>query len=614
MNKTRSVKIWMKVSAFAIAILLIFAIQLFLSSLPSASQTPDDSALFYQENQYVLGHINGLNTDRERASRELDNLSDLINELRIEMPDSGSKPVSSLFNSRALIYNNSLKDGHEFGAVRQYIASIALKIQEGLVLDPKLAANLTPEEREKTVVDQSWALTRLIFTNQSSGNVLRDIAQQAGLIGGGLLNPIRYQNFPSEAILEYAKQVIDDLINLNQLSFQSLERTLIDLLSSNQQNKLLLTSYSQGTIWTPILLDSPNIKTYEPPSKKGCIISTFQIANMTTPYSFYEGDPLYVTSNRDNIVNAVRQGILTISGANFLDGYVPPPADSNFTGDASRATNGHGLSQVYLNGRRGGRPTNNSGRAISGRKIINAIKLMNRPECYDLEIEEMEFIPPATSTGQANLKLKVRLLDARGRVVEDVSGKRPPVQITFPSITNGELDPAEGETDEKGEFTTQTTILNLDRPIQGERVYMQVDARAEYQIKDAQGRPIGDPLVATDSKQLNYTGGSGSGSSGSGGSGGSGGGYCPPGANCDPDPSQADPDAGKADGVGDPHLYTLDRLRYDFHGVGEYILSQSVVPELDFQLQARFGPFGNSSVASMTRAIATQMGSLIALA
>jgi hypothetical protein len=256
----------MKVSAFAIAILLIFAIQLFLSSLPSASQTPDDSALFYQENQYVLGHINGLNTDRERASRELDNLSDLINELRIEMPDSGSKPVSSLFNSRALIYNNSLKDGHEFGAVRQYIASIALKIQEGLVLDPKLAANLTPEEREKTVVDQSWALTRLIFTNQSSGNVLRDIAQQAGLIGGGLLNPIRYQNFPSEAILEYAKQVIDDLINLNQLSFQSLERTLIDLLSSNQQNKLLLTSYSQGTIWTPILLDSPNIKTYEPPS------------------------------------------------------------------------------------------------------------------------------------------------------------------------------------------------------------------------------------------------------------------------------------------------------------------------------------------------------------
>jgi len=287
------------------------------------------------------------------------------------MPDSGSKPVSSLFNSRALIYNNSLKDGHEFGAVRQYIASIALKIQEGLVLDPKLAANLTPEEREKTVVDQSWALTRLIFTNQSSGNVLRDIAQQAGLIGGGLLNPIRYQNFPSEAILEYAKQVIDDLINLNQLLFQSLERTLIDLLSSNQQNKLLLTSYSQGTIWTPILLDSPNIKTYEPPSKKGCIISTFQIANMTTPYSFYEGDPLYVTSNRDNIVNAVRQGISTISSPDFLNGYVPPPADSNFTGDVSRATNGHGLSQVYLNGRRGGRPTNNSGRAISGRKIIS---------------------------------------------------------------------------------------------------------------------------------------------------------------------------------------------------------------------------------------------------
>lgn len=76
-----------------------------------------------------------------------------------------------------MIYNNSLKDGHEFGAVRQYIASIALKIQEGLVLDPNLAANFTPEEREKTIVDQSWALTRVIFNNPDAGNVLRDIAQ-----------------------------------------------------------------------------------------------------------------------------------------------------------------------------------------------------------------------------------------------------------------------------------------------------------------------------------------------------------------------------------------------------------------------------------------------------
>ncbi|MEN9223601.1 MAG: hypothetical protein Q6M04_14295 [Thermostichus sp. BF3_bins_97] len=35
----------------------------------------------------------------------------------------------------------------------------------------------------------------------------------------------------------------------------------------------------------------------------------------------------------------------------------------------------------------------------------------------------------------------------------------------------------------------------------------------------------------------------------------------------------------------------------------------SVVPELDFHLQGRFRPFGSSTVASMTRAIATQMGS-----
>ncbi len=307
MSETKLPSRWIRVSAFAIAILLILAIQLLLSPLPSASQNPENSALFYQENQYVLGHINGLNTTRENAADELVNLSALLDELRIETPDFGRKTVSSLFNRETLIYNNSLKDGHEFGAVRQYIASIALKIQEGLVLDPNLGANLTPEEQEKTVVDQSWALTRLIFTNPESTNVLRDIAQQAGLI-----NFFESQFFPGEAVVGYARQIIDELIDLNQQSFQSLERTLIELLSSNQQNKMLLTSYSQGTIWTPILLDSPNIKAYEDPGKKGCVISTFQIANMTSPYSFYEGDPLYVTSSRDNIVNAVRQGITTI--------------------------------------------------------------------------------------------------------------------------------------------------------------------------------------------------------------------------------------------------------------------------------------------------------------
>lgn len=325
--------------------------------------------------------------------------------------------------------------------------------------------------------------------------------------------------------------------------------------------------------------------------------------------------PLYVTFDEDRVVNLVREvarasgGISDAQGNPVLSRSLLEPLDWNVRlvpplGPDALPLDGHRFDNFYLN-------RNFEARRKIFQMLGDAAETLNPTsnQCLDLEIEEMEFIPPATSTGQANLKLKVRLLDARGRVVEDASGKRPPVQITFPSITNGELDPAEGETDEKGEFTTQATILNLDRPIQGERVYMQVDARAEYQIKDAQGRPIGDPLVATDSKQLNYTGGSGSGSSGSGGSGGSGGGYCPPGANCDPDPSQADPDAGKADGVGDPHLYTLDRLRYDFHGVGEYILSQSVVPELDFQLQARFRPFGSSTVASMTRAIATQMGS-----
>ncbi|MCJ2544613.1 hypothetical protein [Thermostichus vulcanus] len=105
----------------------------------------------------------------------------------------------------------------------------------------------------------------------------------------------------------------------------------------------------------------------------------------------------------------------------------------------------------------------------------------------------MKFDPPGTSTASATLNLKVRLIDARGKVVEDASGKRPPVKITFPDITNGRLDPPEGETDAKGEFTTQATILNLERPLDGGRVYMQVTAQAEYAFTNEQGQPIGDP-------------------------------------------------------------------------------------------------------------------------
>ncbi|MCJ2544387.1 hypothetical protein [Thermostichus vulcanus] len=60
-------------------------------------------------------------------------------------------------------------------------------------------------------------------------------------------------------------------------------------------------------------------------------------------------------------------------------------------------------------------------------------------------------------------------------------------------LANDRLDPAEGETDATGEFTTQATILDLEKPLDGRRVYRQVTAPAEYTFTNEQGQPIGDP-------------------------------------------------------------------------------------------------------------------------
>ena len=68
---------------------------------------------------------------------------------------------------------------------------------------------------------------------------------------------------------------------------------------------------------------------------------------------------------------------------------------------------------------------------------------------------------------------------------------------------------------------------------------------------------------------------------------------------CDPDPYD---NGGQGEGWGDPHLVTFDRLAYDFQGVGEYILSKSLIDE--FEIQARMAPWGTSKVVSIQSALA----------
>lgn len=57
---------------------------------------------------------------------------------------------------------------------------------------------------------------------------------------------------------------------------------------------------------------------------------------------------------------------------------------------------------------------------------------------------------------------------------------------------------------------------------------------------------------------------------------------------------------------GDPHLTTFDGVRYDLQSAGEFIVAKSVDDE--FEVQARFEPWGSSRRASLTTAIAVRVG------
>ncbi|MCI5147088.1 MAG: hypothetical protein D3923_16575, partial [Candidatus Electrothrix sp. AR3] len=60
--------------------------------------------------------------------------------------------------------------------------------------------------------------------------------------------------------------------------------------------------------------------------------------------------------------------------------------------------------------------------------------------------------------------------------------------------------------------------------------------------------------------------------------------------------------------TGDPHIYTLDRLKYDFQAVGEFVYLQSTQDPTEMTIQMRQGPWGNSKHVAANKAVAMSVG------
>ncbi len=59
---------------------------------------------------------------------------------------------------------------------------------------------------------------------------------------------------------------------------------------------------------------------------------------------------------------------------------------------------------------------------------------------------------------------------------------------------------------------------------------------------------------------------------------------------------------------GDPHLHTLDRLKYDFQAVGEFIYLQSTQDPTEMTIQMRQGPWETSKNIAANKAVAMSVG------
>ena len=69
------------------------------------------------------------------------------------------------------------------------------------------------------------------------------------------------------------------------------------------------------------------------------------------------------------------------------------------------------------------------------------------------------------------------------------------------------------------------------------------------------------------------------------------------------------PEVARADTIADPHLVTLDGLAYDFHAVGEYILTRA--EDGSFEVQARMAPVGENASENVAAAVRLEGGAVM---
>ncbi|NJK63229.1 MAG: hypothetical protein HC921_11605 [Synechococcaceae cyanobacterium SM2_3_1] len=586
-----------------------------------------------------LYYVNGLATSRRDAifnlygriktaidSNEAGVADRLVEEIEFDL----SKPFSyELFHNEPL--GGTLLPGEpDRDPTFQILASMAQKLQEVGATE-----------------DQAWTLAFALLSIPRTGEMLGarptpipgtnpalDFLTQAAINGAGLNTLVIIQNQQINEFLEAAFREFDRIRDTTIiLDNRFAEKVIADI---GNGIRVLTISNSQGTIFTG-LTKQDVVSKYEEEAE--CKYAGVQIANMMgaaiTNRKLEESVvPLYVTFTEDKIVNSVRAAVeATLDNPPILDSLnlpeLRPPMAGNVNygigcvinpSEIKETLGCHRLDNAYLN-------LQKESRAMIFDMLGQAAEHMNeQDECWSIEIEEFSLRNGLkTETGRENpIDFQARLINQFGKTVEDENGDRPEMRVKFFSSNgtkekvtfksrdkNGSPisgDPLEVFTDGEGKPIHEVkAILNNRSESQkfglgtfAVEVFYPPDVPDEDITQQASGEPktLSDPCEDTDDEEEPFCGGSG------------GGGGIPLDLECGPNGEGCcganGVDCGTSDSIGDPHLYTFDRLRYDFHGIGEYILARSLDGE--FEVQARFKPLGDSDVVSVTSAIATRMG------
>jgi hypothetical protein len=597
------------------------------------------TSLQVSELKSKLYYVNGLATSRRGARLNLyGRIKPAIESNEAGVADRLVEEIEFDLSNRfsyELFHNEPLggilsPDDFDSDPTFQVLASMAQKLQEVGATE-----------------DQAWTLAfallsisvqptsrRLPPTNQALSFLTR-----AAIDGAGLDDLVSITNQEINEFLEAAfrefDRVRDTTIDLENMFS---EKVIADI---GNGIKVLTISNSQGTIFTGLTKQDVVSKYKE---EAECKYAGVQIANMmgaaiTNRESEESVVPLYVTFTEDKIVNSVRAAVeATLGNPPVLDSLdlpeLLPPMAGNVNygigcvvnpGEIKETLGCHRLDNAYLN-------FQEESRAMIFDMLGQAAEHMNeQDECWSIEIEEFSLRNGSnTETGRENpIDFQARLINQFGKTVENDNGDRPEMRVRFVS-SNGTKEkvtfksrdkngsPISGEplevfTDGEGKPIHEVKAILSDRSEFQKFGFGQFAVEVAYppdvldeeitQKASGEPKPLSDPCDDTDEEEEPFCNLSEDGESLPGGVGCSSNGE-----GCCGDNGI---DCGTSDVIGDPHLYTFDRLRYDFHGVGEYILARSLDardPDREFEVQARFKPLGDLDVVSVTSAIATRMG------